>query len=269
VVSSAQPDPATWGGDHVGKPLPEYVTGDECLFCHRNDVGPTWGKNRHHLTIRPAEQGTTLVLGRGERMRSLRRGEEYGHLDLLDGQGRWDAKKFGAGCAGCHATAVDAKTRAFAAVSLDCFACHGDVAPKHANKEGPVYLAKGGKDAPRVVTSICAQCHVRTGTSRSTGLPYPHHFVAGDNLFRDFRVDLSPEALAKQNPIDRHVLENVRDVVSGKEDVTCLSCHDVHKGSSKKHHRLADAAICWNCHHRDGPKKDLKPLTVHSTTCGY
>ena len=38
-------DPAAWGGDHVGKPLPAYVTGDECLFCHRK-IGPAWGKNR-------------------------------------------------------------------------------------------------------------------------------------------------------------------------------------------------------------------------------
>jgi hypothetical protein len=43
----ARIDPAAWGSDHVGKPVPEYVTGDECLFCHREKVGPTWGANRH------------------------------------------------------------------------------------------------------------------------------------------------------------------------------------------------------------------------------
>src|SRR5688572_12717331 len=48
-------DPAAWGGDHVGKAVPEYVTGDECLFCHRKDVGHSWGKNRHQLTLREAE----------------------------------------------------------------------------------------------------------------------------------------------------------------------------------------------------------------------
>src|SRR5262245_59009936 len=56
---SAQPakklDPAAWGGDHVGKPVPEFVTGGECLFCHRNDVGPTWAANRHRRTVREAE----------------------------------------------------------------------------------------------------------------------------------------------------------------------------------------------------------------------
>ena len=46
VVPAApeQLDPAAWGSDHVGKPVPEYVTGDECLFCHRDDVGPTLGR---------------------------------------------------------------------------------------------------------------------------------------------------------------------------------------------------------------------------------
>src|SRR5205085_2111137 len=45
-------DPAAWGSDHVGKPIPEYVAGDECLFCHRNDVGSSWKDNRHNRTVR-------------------------------------------------------------------------------------------------------------------------------------------------------------------------------------------------------------------------
>src|SRR5438105_4008947 len=40
--------------DHVGKPLPEYVTGDECLFCHRVQVADTWQQNPHARTVRPA-----------------------------------------------------------------------------------------------------------------------------------------------------------------------------------------------------------------------
>ncbi|MBL8187601.1 MAG: hypothetical protein JNK38_06315, partial [Acidobacteria bacterium] len=27
-------DPAAWGGNHIGKPIPEFAHGDECLFCH-------------------------------------------------------------------------------------------------------------------------------------------------------------------------------------------------------------------------------------------
>jgi len=44
------------GSDHVGKLPVEFMSGDECLFCHRNDVGPTWASNRHGRTIRTADR---------------------------------------------------------------------------------------------------------------------------------------------------------------------------------------------------------------------
>src|SRR5205807_2128167 len=153
-------------------------------------------------------------------------------------------------CAGCHATAVDVKERSFAARSLDCYVCHGEVVLEHSKNTALVHLSRKRKDDARVVTSICAQCHIRTGKSRSTGLPYANNFVAGDNLFRDFQVDFSDTALAKLNPGDRHVLENIRDVVIlGKEEITCLSCHEVHKQSSKKHHIVAGGGgdSCLHC----------------------
>ena len=32
------------------KEVPEFIAGDQCLFCHRNDIGPAWGKNaRQHI----------------------------------------------------------------------------------------------------------------------------------------------------------------------------------------------------------------------------
>src|SRR4030095_14963269 len=49
-------DPGAGGSDRVAKPVPEYTTGDECLFCHREKVGPTWAANRHNLTIRPFDE---------------------------------------------------------------------------------------------------------------------------------------------------------------------------------------------------------------------
>lgn len=301
------PDPPSqWGNDHVGKPIPEFASGDECLFCHRNDVGPSWGDNHHNRTLRTVEADApavaamkqdpqlqeaaaaiTLVFGERRRQRFLKPAAGYGQLELLSTQwspthggtkGRlldaaepkWDAKQFGNDCAGCHATAVDPKTRSFAALSLDCYVCHGDVPAKHAKDTVEVYLAKKRNDPARVTTSICAQCHVRTGKSKSSGLPYPNNFVAGDNLFRDFEVDLSEKAIAAQNPADRHVLENVRDVVIlGKDAVTCLSCHQVHRQSTKIHHRVRESAACATCHPASGSKKEHKSYEVHSTTCGY
>ncbi|PYV16770.1 MAG: hypothetical protein DMG07_07185, partial [Acidobacteria bacterium] len=54
-------DPAAWGSNHVGKEMPEFVHGDECLFCHRNDIGPGWQRNAHGLTLRQTEDAPELV----------------------------------------------------------------------------------------------------------------------------------------------------------------------------------------------------------------
>src|SRR5262249_15606796 len=255
-------DPAAWGGDHVGKPIPTYMTGDECLFCHREKVGTTWGANRHNLTIRPVEddalarsvlkelpakkaaEEVKFVLGNQQRQRFLKPAPAYGQLELLSvewmpprngkpgkltGTERphWDADTFGNACAGCHTTAVETKTRAFAALSLDCYVCHGNVPAEHTKKPELAHLAPKRKDHARVATSICAQCHVRTGKARSTGLPYPNTFVAGGNLFCDFQGGFFDPSFEKLSPPDPHVLGHVRHaVVFRQEYPTCLSSHD-------------------------------------------
>ncbi len=307
-VSSDGPkrlDPAAWGGDHVGKPVPEYVTGEECLFCHRQRAGATWHENRHHLTIHEVDDmapaltalktspandvaaEVKLLLGNKRRQRFLKPATAYGKLEMLsvawsppreNQPGRlismerphWDAVRFGAACAGCHATAVEPKEQAFSAISLDCYVCHGNVPAEHPNKPELAYLSPRRKEDARVVTSICASCHVRTGSSKSTGRPYPNNFVAGDNLFRDFVADLTDQAMNNLSTADRHVLENVRDVVVfGKENVTCLNCHNIHGRSSTKHRLAAKSDLCLNCHNATGPKRNLKPFSDHSKICGY
>src|SRR5215813_1370059 len=97
-------DPKAWGGNHAGKPIPEYVHGDECLFCHRNDIGPTWQKNAHGLTVRQREDAPELTrmlesqsalaevakqieyfLGSRHRVRFLKK-EGYGKFTTLNTQ---------------------------------------------------------------------------------------------------------------------------------------------------------------------------------------
>lgn len=294
-------DPAAWGSDHVGQPVPMFITGDECLFCHRDKIGTTWAANRHQRTIRSVDLDSPamtalkesaakdlvgeiqLEMGDERYRRFLKPSSEYGKLELLSvawsppdrklqatKNPHWDRKTFADSCAGCHTTAVDPKEKTFATVALDCAVCHGEVPLGHTEKPELAHLSPRRKEEPRVVISICAQCHVRTGNSKSTGRPYPTNFVAGDNLFRDFQVDWSDEALKELSTIDRHVVQNVRDVVLfGRESVTCLSCHDIHARSSKKHHRVARSDYCLHCHHADGPKRNLKPITSHSKTCDY
>ena len=53
-------DPKAWGGNHVGKPVPAYTTGDECLFCHRNTIGPSWAVDGHARTLRVREDAADL-----------------------------------------------------------------------------------------------------------------------------------------------------------------------------------------------------------------
>ncbi|HTM55165.1 MAG TPA: cytochrome c3 family protein [Pirellulales bacterium] len=300
-----QLDPAAWGSDHVGQPLPQYTEGGECLFCHRNQVGGSWQTDKHNRTIRDAEPTepaiqalaaelktkslspeVKLLMGDTRAQRFLKRSPAYGKADLLSvvatfGRGRrarlegtnnphWDTEAFATGCAGCHATAVDPQTHAFSTVALDCYACHGESPAEHTEDTRLISLAKARKDSPAVVASICGSCHIRFGKSKASGLPYPTNFVAGDNLFKDFEVDWNVTDDPKLNPADGHVMDNLRDIVLfNRESTTCLSCHDVHTGSSKKHRELPVVDNCQRCHDAGTPIKGHKAYEVHSERCQY
>jgi predicted CXXCH cytochrome family protein len=288
----------------VGLPVPEYVHGDECLFCHRFNIGPGWQKNPHGATVRQVEDAPELkalldaqpalaaiapqidyFLGSRGHVRFLHK-EGYGQFALLttraalnpDGKvwswanldkPAWEKDRFADGCAGCHSTAVDPETRQFTAFGLDCYVCHGVVSLEHTKDPSVIWLSKKHQNDASAVTSICAQCHLRGGRSKSTGLPYANNFVAGDNLFPDYRIDFAKADNPALNPGDRHVLQNVRDVVLNGGATTCLSCHRVHQQSTAKHRLVLSGPICVDCHNANGPKKAVKPYTVHSETCEY
>lgn len=297
-------DPKAWGGNHIGRPIPDYVHGDECLFCHRYDVGVTWQKNAHGVTVRQREDAPELTkmleaqpalageskvieyfLGSRHRVRFLKK-DGYGKFAILNAQAVlgekgqatslidhekpvWDKSKFADRCAGCHSTAVDPATKAFSAFGLDCYTCHGVVDLNHSKDTSLVLLSKKRRSDAKAITSLCAQCHLRETKSRSTGLSYPNNFVAGDNLFQDLEVDWSKADDEKLNAGDRHVWRNAREVaLYGNETITCLSCHQVHGGSSLKHRRVLRASICSECHQGDG-FKNVKRYSVQSDLCEY
>jgi hypothetical protein len=295
-----------WGSDHVGQPLPDYITGDECLFCHRRDIGPAWTGNSHQRTLRRATRDDPTVstlkdqykeidtpdflLGSKQLTRFLRKSKEYGKLDLLsvmlrphagDNHGdvrantstTWDTTTFADRCAGCHSTAVDTVSGAFSATSLDCFTCHGDVDLAHTNNTDHIFLSKTNQD-PRKVVSTCGQCHLRGGQSRTTGRPYPNTFVPGDNLFHDFDVDLSDATIEALPAMEQHIYLNCRNVATGAdESVTCLSCHSVHKQSTKTHQQLEPSYRCNSCHDANMQLIEaLQPanlMETHNKTCDY
>ncbi|MFO0946151.1 MAG: cytochrome c3 family protein [Planctomycetota bacterium] len=303
---AADKEPADWGSDHVGEPLPEYITGDECLFCHRATIGNAWSNNRHQRTIRDFADDprwndeleaagdakalagqATLLLGSGKRaVGLLKPNGKYNQLSLFSAwldftaegkeewlqlaNAHWEENSFADECVGCHATAVDPENRAYSALSLDCYACHGEVDVEHTKDASLALLNVKQPGSPKVVTSICAQCHLRGGKSKSLGTPYPNNFVAGDNLLRDYEYDFSPAAIEKLDPNERHIVENVRDVaLLGRESVTCLTCHDVHKSSSRKHAKLEENDSCVTCHEPGSPKSETKPFANHNKTCRY
>ena len=57
---------------------------------------------------------------------------------------------------------------------------------------------------------------------------------------------------------DEYRAFNAREVaVFGRSQMTCLTCHEVHRQSTEGHRQLADAAICSSCH---VPGKDKTTL---------
>lgn len=304
-IAQAKLDPAAWGGNHAGQQVPEFVHGDECLFCHRNDIGPGWQRNSHGVTVRQKEDApewrdvfkglpafapiapqVEYFLGSRHRLRFLKK-EGYGKFAMLNTQAElgtgalvqkwidsarpiWDKDRFASRCAGCHTTGVDASTRSFSAFGLDCYTCHGVVDMNHTGDTSLAFLSKKRRSDARAITSTCAQCHLRIAKARSTGLPYPNNFVAGDNLFQDYEVDFSKADDQSLNPGDRHIFRNVRDVaLFGSDFPTCINCHELHKDSSFKHRRAPRTAICNDCHNAEGPIKGSKPYAVHSALCEY
>ncbi len=130
-------------------------------------------------------------------------------------------------------------------------------------------LSKKRHDGPAVVISICAQCHLRGGKSKSTGLPYANQFVAGGNLFQDFQVNFAMADDKRLNAGDRHVYRNVRDVLENGSETTCLSCHKIQGQSTERHRRVLSSAICLDCHNAEGPRKVVKKHEVHNPVCEY
>ena len=258
--------------DHVGKPLLDYMTGDQCLFCHRNVVGPTWQQEPHAWTIREvgvppsvpqAPADATHIIGSSQHFRALKL-IGYGKFAILASDGKtWQPDVFATQCAGCHTTGVDPATHAFSAYAFDCYACHGDVTTDHTTKPSLVWLSSKRSRQPREIVAICGQCHLRGGHSESTGLPYPNNFVAGDDLFADFKVDLKRADDITLNQADRHVYTYTRNVVERGSGQTCLDCHRIHGDSALKH------AICVDCDAGAGSGKTSKPAKPRSPICDY
>lgn len=301
------PNPAedvpSWGEDHVGQEVPEYMTGTECLFCHRDYVGPNWQKNAHYRNLRePTPElpemtafarrngkeeaaEVSMLLGSGSVVRYLKRLPAYGKSALhemifregveppadANHPGGWNETLFAEACAGCHMTAIDTETVSYGSPGMDCYVCHGVLEVEHAADPSEVIFAKNREEDPRVGVAICGQCHLRGGQSRSTGRPYPNNFVAGDDLLRDFQVDWSDQALGDMDMIEAHIFASAREVlVLGKSELTCIACHSIHGESTANHKELAETTYCALCHLPGRDLSDVKlPVRSSNKTCQF
>ena len=216
--------------------IADYPTGDSCLFCHRNEIGSSWLDNSHAWTIRPAGEppqvsplppDATHVIGE-DRFRALKQ-NGYGKFALLTvGGTSWQTNVFEKQCAGCHTTAVNPQTGEFSSIALDCYSCHGNVPEDHATRKGTALLSRTRPSADQEVISICGSCHLRGGRSKTSGRPYPHAYVAGGDLFKDFQVDLRLAEKSQLDSSDSHVYLKTRAVVQGGSDKSCVDCHRIH-----------------------------------------
>lgn len=269
TASSANTNAST-RHDHVGQPIPDYMTGDSCLFCHRTVVGETWEVEPHAWTIRPVgvppkvgqlPADATHVIGSSQHFRALKL-IGYGKFAILADDGKtWQPDVFATKCAGCHTTGVDPKAHTFSAFAFDCYACHGDLQTDHTTKPEIALLGTKRPKDPKEIVEICAQCHLRGGRSQSNGLPYPNNFIAGDDLFADFKVDLSRDHDPSMNPADRHSYTYTRNVIEKGSQQTCLECHRVHGRPELKHE------YCVDCDELPAATKAAGKL--RSETCLY
>ncbi len=223
-------------GDGRARAIADYPTGDSCLFCHRNEIGSTWLVNSHAWTVRPVGESpavgpvpgdATHVIGK-EHFRPLKQ-NGYGKFALRTlGGTSWQANVFEKQCAGCHTTAVNPQTGEFSSVALDCYSCHGNVPENHATQKGTALLSRTRANADQEVISICGSCHLRGGRSKASGRPYPHAYVAGDDLCQDFRVELNLDGKMPVDSSDSHVYLKTRAVMEGGSDKSCADCHRIH-----------------------------------------
>ena len=170
-------------------------------------------------------------------------------------------------------TAVDSVTRQFQSMGNDCYTCHGDVPEAHTKDKSKALLASGRTEDPKVVVSMCAQCHLRGGKSKTTGLPYAYNFFPGEDLFKDYQVDFAKADDKTLNPGDRHIYWLAREVMqNGEKKVTCITCHKIHAQSTKLHwvafrSRGSNPPMCLICHSTEGAY--TPGYVVHSATCEY
>jgi hypothetical protein len=244
ILAQATLDPAAWGGDHVGQPVTQFTSGDECLFCHR-DVGTTWSANRHGQTVRLAEpQSPTLAaltrqpalqglaaeveLLLGAEPRSLSQGSlDHGQLDLLTvewvrttASGKPPSRTAGLGQPQIPIPARYSHGRFGNSRSFGRLVGMFRVPAKCQNMTSGrlVHLSPKRHDGPQSLLQSAANV-IPHGNGQSTGLPYPNLHRRRQPV-RDFQVICSSRLTTEIMPADSSCDTARKQGVTCQRDIT-------------------------------------------------
>lgn len=156
-------------------------------------------------------------------------------------------------CAGCHVTAFEPPTGAYAERGASCPSCHGDGAA-HAATEGAAPIVAFAKLSPPRRTDVCGRCHSR-GRERGGRRPFPTSFSPGQALDQSF--DLAAPAAGRASSLfwpdgtERANFMQYQGFLQSRHHrvgLACSTCHLAH-GSDHPHHlREKTSELCRGCH---------------------
>ncbi|MHB1006311.1 MAG: multiheme c-type cytochrome [Chloroflexota bacterium] len=280
VPTAASTAPLTSAGGVEG-----YAGSEACKACH-GSMYESWKNTLHAHMIRPAAKGDlsnakadltvagapkpdqydwAFVIGgwyKEERYAyraadgTFKTGEfEYNAPKKTfslrkDSKGNLEALDWVNECGACHATGMDPALRQWSEINIGCEACHGPGAT-HAKDPGTVrmFIDKSSEN--------CGKCHIRgRDTSGRVGYPVDVEYGKPSTLMAKFNPIKMTDAASvypDQTNSSRHRQQYLDWSKSGHADwdVTCVTCHDPHKGSlteRKTDLRAKGDELCAKCH---------------------
>lgn len=166
----------------------------------------------------------------------------------------WKKVDWREACAKCHVVGYDEKTKDWVELSVGCEACHGP-GEEHVNADAAKKV--GTIVNPKKLPSdrqaeICGQCHTR-GKTPDEKYEYPIGYMPGEDLipadFKPVSKDDTkawwPDGSVKQHRQQYIEWKDSRHQIAG---VTCVTCHDTHKQTTKFGTKLSPNNLCLGCH---------------------
>jgi len=285
VAQAARMGPGPSKDPNTGK---SFAGSEACKTCHAKQYGD-WKNTIHAWMVRPIAKGDFKNVKADLSAENAPKPDQYDWAYVIGGWYKeerytfWDEKgniidgefeynkpknhfsirkmKDGAlsrldwfdECGNCHATGANYKERTFVEFNIGCEACHGPTADH----------AKNPKKAKAVIdthTENCGRCHIRArmkGDLKKFNYPVYYELNKPETLMKD--LDPEPYTAAgsfwpDQKNANRHrqqYLEWIKGPHSEVKGLTCLTCHDPHKGSlSYRTGQLRgdERTFCGKCH---------------------